>query len=76
MKPSTLAFILFALYALLGLCSCQQTGSAQKLQSHLASAQTGNTKQGEHIKSIKTHLDTADYKGSRAKKLLDEGVDR
>lgn len=58
------------------LIGCQQTGSAPKLQSHLASAKTSTTQTGQHITSIKGHLDTADYKGSRAQKLLNEGVDQ
>jgi outer membrane lipoprotein-sorting protein len=56
--------------------ACQQTGSAPKLQSHLAAAKTSSAQTQTHVESIKTHLDTADYKGSRAKKLLDQGIEK
>lgn len=65
-------YLLLSAFYLIG---CQQTGSAPKLQSHLASAQNSSAKTGQHINSIKTHLDTADYKGSRARQLLDKGVE-
>ncbi len=58
------------------IASCQQTGSAPKLQSHLAAAQNSSQQTGQHIQSIKGHLDTADYKGSRAQKVLNEGVNQ
>ncbi len=56
--------------------SCAQTGSAPKLQSHLAAARTSSDQTAQHIQGVKSHLETADYKGSRAKKLLDQGVDQ
>lgn len=60
---------------MLAMCACQQ-GSAPKLQADLAAAQAGAAATGQHIQGIKGHLDTADYKGSRAQKLLDQGVDQ
>lgn len=68
-------FIYFALIPFTAY-ACQQTGSAPKLQSHLAAAKTSTADTAKHQESVKGHLDTIDYKGSRAKKLLDQGVER
>jgi hypothetical protein len=56
--------------------SCGQTGSAPALQSHLAAAQTGAASTAGTLKTQKTHLDTADYKGSRARGLIRQGVEQ
>ena len=67
--------ILLALFS--AVCfGCSQTGTAQKLQSHIASAQTSSAQTGQRIKSVRSRLDTIDYKGSRAQELLNKGVDQ
>ncbi len=48
----------------------------EELQSHLASAKTNSQQTATHIQGTKGHLETADFKGGRAQKLLNEGVDR
>jgi hypothetical protein len=58
------------------LCACADTGSAPRLQAHLAAAQTGATRTGQKIKSAKSHLDTSDYKETKAKGILNQGVER
>lgn len=67
---------LVALVASAFLCACQQTGSAPKLQAHLAAAKTSATETTRHVESVKNSIERIDYKAGRAKKLLDEGFDK
>jgi outer membrane lipoprotein-sorting protein len=67
---------LTSVIAVLCFSACQQTGSAPKLQSHLSAAKSSSDQTSKHIQSVKGNLETIDFKAGRAKKLLEQGVEK